>query len=302
MSSLGIGIDVGGTKTALALVSSQGQVLEKETFPTEPEKGFPDFIARVKESYHRLSAPYQSKLAGQPVGLATPGPFDLQKGMMYDSPNLHWGDLKLGEEFEKALGTRVIWQNDATSAGFAEYLFGAGQGSKTMVYITISTGIGGGVVCDGKFLTGAMGNGAEFGHMPLVPGGERCNCGTLGCWEAYASGTAIGKIATKLRRRKTTARDVGDAWKRGEDWAAEIIRQTVLYSGQGVAIVAQNFDPDCIVFGGGVALGLGEQYIQAIKKEAEKISINLHFGETKFVLAALGSDSSLIGAAALTFS
>ncbi len=299
MGKHGIGIDIGGTKTAVALVSAQGQIVDKITMATEPTRGFADFLTRLHNLYQQLLT--RLGVSSFPIiGVAAPGPLNLAQGLMYDSPNLHWGEIPLVSQLEKTFKAPIILQNDATAAAYAEYRFGAGKGSQCMVYITISTGIGGGAVIAGRLFTGSIGNGAEFGHIPLVPNGPVCGCGQAGCWEACASGTAIARKAEKLLGRKASAREVGAAFFAGEGWAQELLVETANCSGQAVAIIAQNFDPDCLVFGGGVAVGLGTAYLELIKKRAMAASANLRLAEPKFTLAGLKGDSALVGAAALT--
>lgn len=301
MTTLGVGIDIGGTKTALAVVSPEGEIIHKVSFSTEASKGFADFLQRLTKGYQDLLGSQGLKSQEvELVGVATPGPLDLGQGLMYDSPNLHWGDLPLVQRIEEALGAKVNLQNDATAAAYAEYLYGAGQGNRCLVYITMSTGIGGGVVYEGSLITGAMGNGAEFGHMPLVIGGQRCGCGRQGCWEAYANGRAIAREATELLGRSVGAREVGAAYHEGQNWAVQVLDKTAAYCGQAVAIIAQNLDPDCFIFGGGVSVGLGQSYINMIAEKAMALSENLRLSKACFKVAGLQSDSALVGAAALS--
>ncbi len=299
MNSWRFGIDIGGTKTAVAGVSAAGTVRLKRVFPTEPALGLDNFLARLRQVYLELLADSGVRRNPSGVGVAAPGPLDLARGIMLDSPNLHWGDFPLVDRLEQTLQTEIFLQNDGNAAALGEYLFGAGKGSRCMIYITMSTGIGGGVVIDGRLFSGSSGNSAEFGHLTLVPGGEKCGCGNRGCWEAYASGTALALIGQQVRGHEVSARDIGLAWSANATWAVEIIEQAARYCGQAVAIVIQNFDPDCLVFGGGVSLGLGQRYLELIFSEVKQHCLNFRVHQPEFKLAGLGDNSVLVGAAFL---
>lgn len=299
MNAVRFGIDIGGTKTAIVGISPAGEVIVKRVFATEPARGLEDFLTRCKTAYQEALAESGADRPPAAVGVASPGPLDLARGIMYDSPNLHWGDVPLVDRLEQTLETKILLQNDANAAALGEYLFGAGRGSRCLVYVTMSTGIGGGVVVDGRLWAGSSGNAAEFGHLTLVPGGEECGCGLKGCWEAYASGTALARLGRQVTGREVSARDIGRAWSDQAPWADEIIARAARYSGQAVAIIVQSFDPDRLVFGGGVALGLGRRYLDIVLAEAERFCLNFRVRRPHFTLAALGGDSALFGAAAL---
>ncbi|MEY4775676.1 MAG: Transcriptional regulator, partial [Verrucomicrobiota bacterium] len=191
-----LAFDLGGTKFAFGVVAEDGTVLGSGRVETWAEKGAAQAVSRVAAAAHQLLVELQlqpSDLCA--IGIASPGPLDTARGCVDGSPNLPgWTGYPIEGELSKSFGglpARI--DNDCNAAALGEYLFGAGKGKKNVIYITISTGIGGGAVIDGRLMRGSNGNAAELGHIPLTMDGPRCGCGNFGCWEAYASGTAIAR-------------------------------------------------------------------------------------------------------------
>lgn len=304
-----IGIDLGGTKIAGAIVAADGDVLAKTRIPTETvnETTLISGISKIASEL-RASAPSASR-----IGLAAAGLIDPRAGVIVTSPNLPTRNLGIASVIEARVGLPVLLDNDANAAAFAEATIGAGVGARSVVTITIGTGIGGGIVIGGKLIRGARGFAGEIGHVVIDRNGPLCACGTAGCLEAYASGTAIARAASErlgspdgsaLRERigsaKVTAADVGGMAREGDPFCLEIMQEAGIALGRGLANIANLLDPDRFVIGGGAGTGLSELLITPAKEEQARCVLGA--GQRPVpdvVLAALGPDAGMIGAALL---
>ena len=307
-------IDLGGTKILAAVVDRHGKIRGADRRSTEPELGPAAGTARMAESL--LAACAQ---AGVPprslvgLGVAAAGPIDLATGVLSSPPNLPgWIDVPLAQILAESTGLSVQIENDANAAALGELVFGAGRGSRHMVYLTLSTGIGGGVIADGRILHGATGAAGEVGHIPLVPDGPLCGCGQRGCLEALASGTAIGREGTRAAAEgrsavlaamadpdgRVSAESVALAATRGDGTAAAIIAGAAEHLGVGLVTLVHLFNPELIVIGGGVSeigaplLGPAEVYMRAH-------SFPRLASAVRVVRAAHSQDAAVLGAAAL---
>src|SRR5438270_9885880 len=196
MPNFAIGVDLGGTNLRIAAVDEQGCLLEKVTLGTRVTLGRERVISDMCEAIRHLSAKYQDRGTRLGTGIGVPGIIDIQTGMVRESPNLPcWSDSPVRAEIEKKLGTRVILENDANSAAFGEKWLGAARDVADMAMLTLGTGVGGGLVLGGRVWHGMNGMAGEFGHITVEPKGARCGCGNLGCVEAYASATAVMRMA-----------------------------------------------------------------------------------------------------------
>lgn len=303
------GVDLGGTTVKLGLFDPEGNVLEKWEIITRKEDSgkliLPD-IAEAILGKMKERAIVKEDVIG--VGIGVPGPVD-SDGVIYKAANLGWGIFSIKEELTGLLdGIRVEAGNDANVAALGEMWRGGGQGYDNMVAVTLGTGVGGGIIVDGRILTGAKGAGGEIGHI-LVEENETevCGCGKTGCLEQYASATGVVRLANRrlakddkksvLRTGKISAKDVWDAVKAGDELAIEVAKQFGEYLGKGLAAVACVVNPDIFVIGGGVSKAgdvLMDYMVEPYKKYVFHGS-----RETKFALATLGNDAGIYGAAKL---
>lgn len=302
------GVDVGGTTVKLGLFDSKGTLLEKWEIPTDKaqsgSKILPDTAASIRSKMEERNLTEEDVLG---IGVGAPGPIN-DEGTINRAVNLGWDVINIPKEIGKCLNIPVKAANDANIAAFGEMWKGGGKGCKNLVAVTLGTGVGGGIIVDGKILTGAAGAGGEIGHMHIQDGEtDSCGCGNKGCLEQYASATGIVRLAKRrlekdgkpslLRKGNLSAKAVFDAVKEKDEVAIEIAEEFGDYLGKGLAIVAAVVNPDLFVIGGGVSKA-GEilfDYIRpAFRKYAFPGSLN-----ADFVLATLGNDAGIYGAAGL---
>lgn len=314
-----LGIDVGGTKILGVRADEQGNIQAQELEPTHAAEGFEAVFARIVSVIEKLTP----EGGADAIGVGIPGPLDPKKGEVYDPPNLPgWGTVALCRKLQEKLpsGDRVPIQliNDAKAAALAEYKFGAGceqaLGKKitNLVYLTISTGIGGGVITDGKLLLGTSGLATELGHMVIDVFGNRCNCGNTGCLEAMASGTALAREAgivvasrrpTKIaeladnKPENATARIVVEAAQAGDPIACELMEREGLLVGVGVVNCIHIFNPQVIVLGGGVT-NAGDLLFKPVRATVERRIMPAFRGTFEIASAALKGTSGALGAVA----
>ena len=247
------------------------------------------------------------------IGLGAPGLSNPETGILFTSPNLPgWKDVPLRDIIEKELGRKAFLINDANAAAVGELYFGAGRGARNFIYITVSTGIGGGIISDGKIYTGAIGMAGELGHMVIDAEGPPCNCGNRGCWDALASGTALAREAKQKITGgaetaildfadgdidKVTAEVIHRAAKESDGLARRLIRETGYYLGVGLANLINIFNPELIVIGGGLS-NIGDMLLEPALKEAKKRAFREPFQAVRFARAGLGRNSGVLGAAA----
>jgi len=290
------GFDLGGTGLKAGLVGEGGGIVSRTQAPTPPSAG--EFFALVETIWEELL-----EGAGEPIaaaGLGLPGIFDLESRRVLQSP--HTGGLDgvdVEPELERRLGVPVRADNDANLAAYAEWLYGAGKGAENMVLLTIGTGIGAGVIADGKLLRGGKGYAGEAGHMPVRPDGEPCPCGGRGCLETEASARAIVR---RYRRAAAiegplTAEDVQRRAAAGDEAAREAVIESARWLGIGLAGLINLLNPERILLGGGVAEA-GDDWLRAAAEEAGRRAFPGAFRACRIGRAALGNDAGLIGAAA----
>ncbi|HEX4705417.1 MAG TPA: ROK family protein [Pseudonocardiaceae bacterium] len=308
--ALALGLDVGGTKLAAGLVTPAGKVRAFATVPTAAADGPDRVVARLCRLAGRLLADTgvrRAELCG--VGIGCCGPVNAHTGIVYDPPNLTgWRDIPLAGMVADAVGRPAWVENDATAATVGEWRFGAGRGATDMVYLTISTGVGGGVVAGGTVLRGSSGNGGEPGHVVVVPGGRPCNCGSAGCLEAYVSGTAIadrardrlaaGQPSTLRAVPVITAEVVAAEAGAGDRLAGEIWRETTDLLGSAVVGLVNLFEPEYVVLGGGVSR-TGEQLLAPVRSKVRGSAMRPAATTVDIRLATLGDRVGVVGAAAV---
>ncbi len=302
----GFGVDLGGTTVKIAYFSEDGKLLEKWEIPTRTENSgsfiLPDIAAAIENFITWKDIPRDTLLG---IGIGVPGPVS-HEGVVNKCINLGWGVFNISQQLEKLTGLPVKAGNDATVAALGECWMGGGKGCKNMVFATLGTGVGGGIIVEGQVLHGAHGSGAEIGHMVLNRAEtERCNCGKYGCVEQYCSATGIVRIGQKELSVNTapsvlrgidplTCKAIFDAGKAGDEVALEILDQVYRYMGEFLANVACVVNPEVIVLGGGVSKA-GQPLLEGTKKYfAGKV---FHAAkDVRFELAALGNDAGAYGA------
>ena len=307
MAKYVFGVDVGGTTVKMGLFDTDGNVLDKWEIPTRTENGganiLPDIAASIRDKMSE-KAIENSDVAG--VGVGAPGPVD-GNGIIHKAVNLGWGEMNLKKELTALLdGMRVEGGNDANVAALGEMWKGGGQGHKDIVAVTLGTGVGGGIIINGKILTGATGSGGEIGHIHVEDHEtDACGCGNYGCLEEYASATGITRLANRklqssdkdsvLRQGEVSAKTVFDAVKAGDGLAIEIAQQFGDYLGKGLAVIAGVVNPEIFVIGGGVSKA-GEVLFKYIRPAFDKTVFH-GCKDTQFALATLGNDAGIYGAA-----
>jgi glucokinase len=308
-----IGIDLGGSNVRTAVVNAQGRMLARDQDITPARERSEAIVRAVLESVTRvLEKAHMAASDLGAVGLACAGLSSPETGILYTSPNLPGlKDVPLADLVEKELGKKVLLMNDANAAAIGELHLGAARGARNFIYITISTGIGGGVIIDGKIYTGSIGFASEPGHMVIDDEGPVCYCGSKGCWETLASGTALERYARQCieEGRKTsildyadgdaervTAEDVHKAAQAGDALANEVIARTAYYVGVGLANLINIFNPELIVIGGGLS-NIGDMLLKPAYDEAKRRAFPQIYQAVRFARAELGDDSGLLGAA-----
>lgn len=308
MSKYVFGVDIGGTTVKLGFFDTEGTLLEKWEIPTRTEDSGSYILPDVAESIQKKIEEKQllpEDVAG--VGIGVPGPVD-GKGIVYKAVNLGWGIFSIKEKLEEYLKFPVMAGNDANVAALGEMWKGGGLGSNNLIMVTLGTGVGGGIIVDGKILTGFTGAGGEIGHIHVEDTEtEVCGCGNTGCLEQYASATGVARLANRmlaksdkdsiLRGGRISARTVFDAVKAKDEFAMEVAEEFGRYLGNGLAAIACVVNPEVIVIGGGVS-NAGEVLMDYICPYYEK---NVFHGSrgVKFSLATLGNDAGIYGAAKL---
>lgn len=302
----GFGIDLGGTTVKIAYFDETGAMLDKWEIPTRTANGgqqiLPDIAASIY-AYRKDHEIADSSILG--LGIGVPGPVNA-RGIVNKCVNLGWGVFNIADQLSGLTGLPVKAGNDANVAALGEFWKGGGQGCSNMVFVTLGTGVGGGIVVEGRLLHGAHGSGAEIGHLVLnKEETEPCNCGKYGCVEQYCSATGIVRLAKRylaahsedsvLRGKEGfTCKDVFDAGKAGDPAALNILDQFYRYAGEFLANVCTTVDPETVVIGGGVSKA-GSIIIDGIKPYFLKYAFHAA-SECQFALASLGNDAGAYGA------
>jgi len=311
---LTLGIDLGGTKILTAVTNSQGKMLSRDHSITPAKKGHEAVIQSILESAHRALEQASVSISEIcAIGVGAAGISNPEAGILFTSPNLPgWRDVPLRDIIQSRLGKKAFLINDANAAALGEFYFGAARGARNFIYITLSTGIGGGIVIDGKIYTGAIGAAGEVGHMTIDDNGPLCNCGNKGCWEMLASGTALAReakhrikdgVRTSILEyaegdvEKVTAQVIHSAAKQGDSLAKELITRTGYYVGVGLTNLINIFNPELIVIGGGLS-NIGDMLLGPALKTAGERAYKEAFQAVRFASAGLGRNSGVRGAAA----
>lgn len=312
MIKAALAFDLGGTELRAALVDSQGQVLAFDSMPTRAQAGPQTVISQIEElaANVRGRVPDVTPLG---IGIGAPGPLDPVAGVVIAPPTLAgWSEVPLARILQERFDLPVRLENDANAAALGEWHFGAGRGAASLVFVTVSTGIGGGIVADGRVLHGRRGLAGEIGHMTITDQSERCFCGAVGCFEAVASGTALGRRATAVTKRgdgsalrslsgddDVTGRHVVEAARGGDAMALLLIAEEGRWLGIGFTNLLHLYSPDRIVMGGGISDGydLLHGHIESTIRERAMSA----YRDVPVVRARLGLHAGLVGAASLIF-
>jgi glucokinase len=287
MTSFAIGVDLGGTNLRIAAVDESGLLLEKTTLGTQVQKGRDFVISEMCDAIQQVVTKYVGKANLHGIGIGVPGIIDLETGMLYESPNLPgWDHYPVREEIERRLQTKVILENDANAAALGEKWLGAARDFPSMCMITLGTGVGGGIVIDGRIWHGMTGMAGELGHITVEPEGAKCNCGNNGCIEQYASATAIVRMAHEAiatgkapglaraaegTNKEFNSRVVYQMAVQGDASAQDIYRKVGRYLGIAVADIINALNLNMYVIGGGV-VSAWEAFAPAMMDEINRRS------------------------------
>ena len=305
-------IDIGGTKIAIGLVDDGGKILGKDVFPTAPDSGLGAGISHMAASLHRLCS--RAGVRPAAIGIGCTGPVDPRTGVLGPNEFLPgWEAANLIEAFNAAFGVRVGLENDADAAALAEAEWGSGRGKKQFIYLTVSTGIGGGILLDGRLYRGVAGAHPEIGHHILDPSGPLCNCGAHGCWESLASGPALAHWFNAQAgltpgmgspngmdpsRAALDARQVCELADTGHPLARRAVQREAYYLGLGIANLVSLFIPQTIALGGGV-MNRWELFEPEVRRIVRQSCGLVPYEKTELVLASMGVDTGLAGAACI---
>ena len=302
------GVDIGGTTVKIGLFTTEGELLEKWEIKTRTENHGEAILPDVAESLqNKMQEKNIRKSEVDGIGIGIPAPV-MEDGVVQKTANLGWGHKEVTREMKELTGLPVAAGNDANMAALGEMWLGAGKGQKNMIMVTLGTGVGGGIIVNGKPLAGSHGAGGEIGHFCVnEEETETCGCGNTGCLEQYASATGISRLARRrlerddspssLRGSEISAKAVFDALKEGDAVAKEIVEEFGSYLGHALAAIAVITDPSVIVIGGGVSKA-GEILLEYVEKYFHEKAFFAN-QDTRFVLAQLGNDAGICGAAKL---
>ncbi|MCR4904119.1 MAG: ROK family glucokinase [Butyrivibrio sp.] len=301
------GVDLGGTTVKIGLLSTSGEKIEVWEIPTRKEQNGKYILGDIAKSVRsKMDEKNITDSEVMGVGIGAPGPVDA-KGVIYKAVNLGWDKFDLEEELHSIIKLPVKAGNDANVAALGEAWKGGGKGYKNMLLVTLGTGVGGGIINEGKILTGATGAGGEIGHIHIEDNEEdTCGCGNRGCFEQYASATGAVTLAkrelvasneesTLRSENDLTCKIIFDAAKAGDPLAKRVVEKYGYYLGKGLAAVASVINPEAIVLGGGVSK-CGEILFDLLKPSYEKYVFH-GSKDVKFALAQLGNDAGIFGAA-----
>lgn len=310
-----IGVDLGGTNIGVGAVSEHGEIISQKSAPTLTERNADEIIKDIarlcKELVDELSAGGDNELVS--IGIGSPGTIDPINGVIIFAGNLYFHNVRICNELKKYFcGTPVFVDNDANCAALGESISGAAKGYKTSVTITLGTGIGSGIIIDGKIYSGPFFGAGEMGHHTIMMGGEQCTCGKRGCWEAYASATALIRDGKRAAQKnpdskilklangdlsKINGKIIFDARDSGDETAETVVAQYINYLAEGIANTINIFQPEIIAIGGGIS-HQGDKLIIPLTEKVKPLVFGSDL-KTKIVKVKLGNDAGIIGAAML---
>ncbi len=312
-----LAIDMGGTKIIAAIISNKGQMIAREYCLTLAGEGPQSVINRIFSTIdHLLSLRNIDSSKLDSISIAAAGVIDFDRGVITSSPNLPgWYDIPLRDIVRERYGVNTFLINDANAAALGEHHFGVGKGVNNLILLTVGTGIGGGIIINGKLYSGLCGSAGEIGHMTIDVNGPRCNCGNIGCLETLASGTAVAREAIKRISQgekssltetvegeieNITAEEVSLAAQRGDSLALEVILKAATYLGVGMVNMVNIFNPEMIIVGGGMAK-MGDLLLNPARQVVRERAFSLSAQAVRIVPAQLGDDAGVLGAAIFAF-
>jgi glucokinase len=311
-----IGVDLGGTNIVSTVVNYQGKIVSRLKVQTLAERGKESTIKRIVETIHENIV--QSTIASGDIigiGIGAPGPLDVKKGIINFAPNLPgWRDVPLRKILEDEFNMKVVLENDANAAAWGERCFGAGQGVNNLVCFTLGTGIGGGIIINGKIYHGNNYGAAELGHMTVNKDGPRCNCGNYGCLEAYSSATGIkNRIKNRIKEgmkskfldfdedklfESLRLKSIFEAARKGDRLTKDIVEEAISYLGIAIANIINILNPEMVVLVGGIT-NEGNKLLIPLGEEVKKRALYSNYKSLKIVIGKLAGNAGVLGAAAL---
>ncbi|MCX7749500.1 MAG: ROK family glucokinase [Clostridia bacterium] len=309
-----IGIDLGGTKVAVGIVNEEGMIVHKDSVPTKRERDYAEIIADIGELILKVvkgSGIDASKIAS--IGLGAPGTPNNKDGTLIYCSNLKYRNAPVRADLQRYLNLPVYIENDANCAALAECVAGAAKGTQHSITITLGTGVGGGVIINGRIYSGFNNAAAELGHMVIVSDGEFCGCGRRGCWEAYASATALIRQTQFAAKKypdslvnnlvngdmtRIDAKTAFDAAKQGDEIGLKVVRDYIKYLAEGLTDVINAFQPEVVVIGGGVCKE-GEYLLGPLREIIARDVYCKDVPQTQIKVAQMGNDAGIVGAAML---
>ena len=308
-----LAIDLGGTKILAAIISNKGKIVAKKHHPTLADEGPQPVINRIFSAIdHLLSLRNIAPSQLDSISIAAAGAINYEKGLITSSPNLPgWYDIPLREIIEEKYRVSTFLINDASAAALGEHQFGAGKGVNNLILLTMGTGIGGGIIVNGKLYSGVSGCAGELGHMTIDVNGPRCRCGNIGCLEMLASGTAVAEEAIRRIRQggksslsgivegkieNITAEEVEMAARGGDSLALEVILKAATYLGVGMVNLVNIFNPEMIIVGGGMSK-MGDLLLEPARQIVRERAFQLAAQAVRIVPVQLGENAGVLGAA-----
>jgi len=314
MEKYGLGIDIGGTNITVALVTEKGKIVRKIRFPTRAKEGKAKTINHIIKALTEIMKDLPSdSIRG--IGIGAAGDIDPDKGVVRFSPNLFWKNVPIVRSIRDKFKLNVVLDNDANAAAWGTYVLETGRKVNNLLCVTLGTGVGGGIIIDGKIYHGASGSAGEIGHMTVNPHGQRCNCGNYGCLETYiGSDYIVKKAICEIRKgeksliekivggrlKSVTTQTIETAALRGDKLARRIWKEAGEYLGLALSGVINLLNPEAIIFGGGVAKA-GELIFRPMREVIRKRAFKFPFQKVKFIRTKFGQDLGVIGAGLLTF-
>ena len=305
-----IGVDLGGTNIAAGVVDENGKILSQGSVPTMNERHYSEIVKDMADLCLKVTADAGLEIKDiKAIGIGSPGTIDNKNGVVVYSNNIRMDNAPIAAELQKHINLPVNMENDANAAAYGEYVVNGG-GVDDFVFITLGTGVGGGVIINKKIHSGFNCAAGELGHVTLIHGGEQCTCGNKGCWEAYASVTALirqtkaameknpDSLMHELAKKegKVSGRTAFDAAKKGDKAAKEVVDQYILYVADGIMGMVNIFQPEKLVIGGGISKE-GDYLLKPIIEHVNKYGYNKYMTKTEISIATLFNEAGIIGAA-----
>lgn len=309
---LRIGIDLGGTNIAAGVVDEGGKIIAKASVPTLAKRPTEEIVSDMAKLCETVTEKAGCKLSDiTSVGIGVPGTVDDKNGMVVYACNVPMANTPLAGMLRKYADKPIHLENDANAAALGEYIVN-GNGAKSFVFITLGTGVGGGIILDGKIYCGFNGAGGELGHMTLVSGGIECACGKKGCWEQYASVSALVRQTKAVMDKnpdsimheivknygKVSGRTAFEAAKKGDKAAETVVRNYLRYVADGITSIVNIFQPEKVLIGGGISHE-GDYLLKPVCEFVNKYDYNRYMPKTKIEISTLFNDAGIIGAAML---